>query len=66
MRRDDAGDGEEVHRQRGVGLPLLRPVFHDARGGAVGDPHAIAEQDDDVFSPAAELGQGDDFEVAVT
>src|SRR5207245_10435551 len=49
---------EAVHRQVAIRIAPGRSQLHEARGGAVRDAHAVAEQDDDVSRPAAVCGPG--------
>ena len=61
----DAGDGKGIHRERGESFALGDAVGHDAGGGAVGDAHAVADHEDDVFDfIAGGVTEGDDFEIA--
>ena len=53
MGAHQTGAGELFHLQPAVGVARCHPVADDPGGGAVGDAHAVAEQDDDVLRQTA-------------
>ena len=61
---DQTGDRKRVHRERGKGLALADAIQDDTSGSAVGDAHAVADHDDDVFRFRTDRGtQVDDLKI---
>ena len=66
VRCDHAGDREVVHRQGGVGLAHDDAPRHDARGGALRQAHAVANQENNLFGAQARRLKRDYLKIPLT